>query len=235
MIKTVLFNLDGTLLPMNQDLFVKDYLQLLSSYFIPYGYDPKQLSATILKGLTYMIQNNGNETNEHVFFKAFNETYGNLYIKDINLFEQFYHTDFQQLKKHCHPNPIVQQLIKTLKDNHIQIIIATNPLFPQIATSYRIQWANINKEDLLHFTTYEDYSFTKPSLNYYQSILDKFNLKAEECLMVGNDVDEDMIASKLGIDTFLITDCLINKHNKDISQYNHGHFNDLIKYITNTL
>ena len=54
--------------------------------------------------------------------------------------------------------------------------------------------------------------------------------------MVGNDVDEDMEAGiKAGMQTFLITDCLINKKQVDINKYPHGSFNDLWDYITTIL
>ena len=49
--------------------------------------------------------------------------------------------------------------------------------------------------------------------------------------MIGNDVSEDMIASKLGMRVFLLTDCLINKHNEDISIYLGGDFDALFKFI----
>ena len=32
----------------------------------------------------------------------------------------------------------------------------------------------------------------------------------EECLMVGNDVEEDLVAGTIGVQTVLVTDCLIN-------------------------
>ena len=49
--------------------------------------------------------------------------------------------------------------------------------------------------------------------------------------MVGNDVGDDMVAQELGMKVFLLTDCLINKHNVDISVYPHGSFEELMEYI----
>ena len=49
--------------------------------------------------------------------------------------------------------------------------------------------------------------------------------------MVGNDVSEDMIAGQLGIRTFLLTDSIINKENKDIRQYPNGSFPELLNFI----
>ena len=40
-----------------------------------------------------------------------------------------------------------------------------------------------------------------------------------------------MIASTLGMKVFLLTDCLINREEKDISNYPNGNYDDLIKYI----
>ena len=66
---------------------------------------------------------------------------------------------------------------------------------------------------------------------YYKEILAKLDLKAEECVMVGNDVNEDMVAEKLGMKVFLLTDCIINKDNKDISVYPNGGFDQLKEFI----
>ena len=49
--------------------------------------------------------------------------------------------------------------------------------------------------------------------------------------MIGNDVEEDMVAEKLGINVFLLTNCLINKNNKNINQFPHGDFDELLSHI----
>ena len=48
MLKAVLFDLDGTLLPMDQDAFVEGYFGLLARKMIPYGYEPEKLVKAIL-------------------------------------------------------------------------------------------------------------------------------------------------------------------------------------------
>ena len=81
------------------------------------------------------------------------------------------------------------------------------------------------------FTTYEDYHFCKPNLNYYKELIEKMGLQPEECLMVGNDVGEDMITEELGMKVFLMPADLINKVGKDIAQYPQGGFAELLAYV----
>ena len=69
MIKHVLFDLDGTLLPMDQNEFVKYYMPLLAKRFVKYGMEPKALIGTIWKGVEAMVLNDGSTTN--FFFITF--------------------------------------------------------------------------------------------------------------------------------------------------------------------
>ena len=123
------------------------------------------------------------------------------------------------------------EIIALVKEKGLRPVLATNPLFPQIATASRIRWAGMQPEDFELFTTFEDYSYCKPNLKYYLEIMEKTGLAPEECVMVGNDVGEDMIAQNLGMKVFLLTDCLINKADRDISVYPHGGFSELARFI----
>ena len=127
--------------------------------------------------------------------------------------------------------PAAEETIRALHGMGYRTVLATNPLFPPTATQSRVRWAGLTPEDFEFITTYDNSSFCKPNPDYYREILGKLNLNAGECLMVGNDVNEDMIAQTLGMQVFLLTDCLINKDGKDISQYPYGSFPELMDYI----
>ncbi len=228
--KTILFDLDGTLLPMDQDKFVKEYFTRLSKWLAPYGYDSKLLVENIWKGFVGMVQNNGNLLNEDVFWNVFKQSFGEHVIEDQPVFEKFYQSEFQKIKDVCGFTKQAKEVIDTLKDSY-QLILATNPVFPRIATYSRIQWAGLDSSDFSYITTYENSHSCKPNLHYYQEILDLFSLNPEDCMMVGNDVKEDMVAGKLGMDVFLVTDCLINPEKEDISSFPHGSLEDLLKYL----
>ena len=231
MITTILFDLDGTLLPMDMDVFTGRYFELLASKMTGYGYDPKELIQNIWAGTKVMVKNDGRLTNEEAFWNFFCEKYGEERLEDQKVFDAYYANEFNEVQKVCGFNEKVPQLIQEIKRMGFREVLATNPLFPEIATRGRASWEGLSVDDFEYFTTYENSHYCKPNVEYYKELLEKIQVQPEECLMVGNDVDEDMIAETIGMSVFLITDCMLNRSNKDISRYPHGDFDDLLEYI----
>ena len=232
-ITTVLFDLDGTLLPMDQDEFIKAYFGLLTKTLAAKGYEPDAFLKALWAGTKAMMTNPGEKTNEEHFWEVFGSLMGPNRQADEAAFLSFYENEFQQVRAACSCNPKAAQTIALVKSKGLKTALATNPLFPRIATQSRIRWAGLNIEDFELYTTYEDYSYCKPDVRYYQAVLDKLGVTAEECLMVGNDAEEDTAAAKLGMQVFLLTDCLLNRKGVDIEQYPHGGFDELMDYINN--
>ena len=232
-ITTVLFDLDGTLLPMDQDTFIKAYLGGLVKVAAGYGYDPSLLAKSIMMGTYAMVKNDGSKSNEDAFWQYMQSVFGDKIMGDYHIFDDYYRTDFQKVADACGNTPKANEIVKQVKGKGLRVILATNPLFPRIATESRVRWAGLDKDDFDEITTFEDYTHCKPNIDYYKDILAKFNLDPEECLMVGNDVDEDMITTGLGMRVFLLTDDLINKSGTDINQFPHGGFDELKQFIEN--
>lgn len=231
-IKAVLFDLDGTLLPMDQDVFTKYYFKLLAQKLAPRGYDPKQLIDCIWAGTVSMVKNDGSCKNEEAFWNKFAQLLGDHVHDDEPVFEAFYKNEFSGAKQACGYNPKAAEAVAKVKAAGFRVALATNPLFPAIATENRIRWAGLTPDAFELYTTYENSSYCKPNPKYYLEITEQLGVKPEECLMVGNDVGEDMIAETLRMKVFLLTDCLINKDGKDISAYPQGGFEQLIEYIS---
>ena len=79
-------------------------------------------------------------------------------------------------------------------------------------------------------STYENSTFCKPDPAYYKEILMKLNLRPDECLMVGNDLKDDLYpALSQGIKGFYLNTYPIN----DDDQYDgpKGDFSDLLEYL----
>lgn len=230
-IKAVLFDLDGTLLPMDQDTFMGLYFKSLAAKLAPHGYDPKTLIDAVWSGTTAMVKNSGEKTNEEMFWEDFKNQNGRDAKKDLPVFEDFYRNEFEKVKAACGYHPKAAETVAFIKKKGLRVALATNPLFPAIATENRIRWAGLSPEDFEFYTTYENSHYCKPNPKYYEEVVARMQLHPVECLMVGNDVREDMIAETLGMKVFLLTDCLINKDDKDISGYPQGSFTELIQFI----
>ena len=229
---TVLFDLDGALLPMDQEAFTTGYFKLLAKKLAPHGYEPKSLVDAIWAGTAAMVKNDGSRTNEQAFWKKFSAIYGAEKARaDEPLFEDFYANEFSAAREICGFNAAAAETVRRLKARGLRAALATNPIFPRIATEQRIRWAGLAPEDFALCTTYENSTFCKPNPAYYLEIARTLHVQPEECLMVGNDATEDMAAREVGMDVFLLTDCLINAKNRDLNAYPRGDFAALNAYI----
>lgn len=228
----VLFDLDGTLLPMDMDTFTKAYFKLLAKKLAPLGYEAGALIDAIWAGTAAMVKNDGSVINEEAFWKKFTQLMGEKTLDDKPVFEDYYANEFDGARAATGFNPLAAEAVKRIKQAGMRVALATNPIFPDIATRKRTQWAGLDVNDFEAYTTYENSSFSKPNPDYYLDLLKKLNLEPSETLMVGNDVREDILAgTKAGMDTFLITDCMLNKDNADISQVKQGGFKELMEYL----
>jgi len=225
MVNTILFDLDGTLLPMDQEEFIKLYFKGLYIRFKD-TYDFETLEKTIWAGTKAMVENDGSKSNETVFW----ETANKLMSLDRTVaepeFYDFYENDFIIAKGATTASPIITGCIHRLKEKGYTIVAATNPLFPGNATRNRLRWAGFNPDDFALITTYEDSHYCKPNIRYYEEILGRLNKKPAECIMVGNDNQEDMCAETIGIKGHLITDCLINRGKAPITAAWQGTFEE---------
>ena len=236
MLKAILFDLDGTLLPMDQTVFMKDYFGRLLRRLIPLGYTPDVFHAAMKAGIAAMVKNDGSRTGEEAYWEAYTSVSGMDLEKELQILEEFYGTEFDDVSAACGFTPKAAELVHSLKARGIRVILATNPLFPRIATEMRIRWAGLQPEDFEFYTTFEDIGFCKPNPAYYKEVLRRAGLDAADCLMVGNDVAEDMMAGgAAGLRGFLLTDCLINTPGADIEQYPHGSFEELNTYLDSLL
>jgi len=212
--KTILFDLDGTLLHVNIDDFLKEYLHSISSYCSALA-QPKDFVPKLLEATTLMVRNNGKQTNEEVFMQNFLPALGKKYEQVYPLLERFYDEGFPQLERCAKRAENARLVVEEVLARGWQIILATNPLFPHQAIEERMRWAGIESYPWLHVTTYENSRSCKPNPLYYQEIVAKHGLEPKNCWMIGNDTGEDLVASELGLKTYLVTDYLIERQNNN--------------------
>ena len=232
-IKHILFDLDGTLLPMVQDEFVKFYMPLLAKSYMGAGVplDPKKFIGAVWAGYEAMVKNDGSRTNREAFWSYMEPELPISTEESENIALKFYENEFNQAICTTKPTPVSNQIVKKAKSRGLETYLATNPVFPQCATMNRIRWAGLVAEDFKVITTYETCTYCKPNPEYFRGILEEFSLDPSECLMVGNDVEEDLAIRSLGVKTYLVTDTMENKKDLPVKSDYIGTLEELLKFI----
>jgi len=205
MTKTILFDLDNTLILFDEAKFFKAYISKVAPIMSDIA-SPHALWQIILSATKSVLHNNGKITNQEVFKQIFTQKFGNQTEEIWQRFLKFYSNEFDQLKTLVNANKGVSEIFSFLSRKNIKIVIASNPFWPCIAMEKRMGWAGVKMEQVYLITHMENMHFCKPRLEYYQEICQKIKEKPENCIMVGDDLTNDMIAGKMGMTTFLTTD-----------------------------
>lgn len=234
--QAIFFDLDGTLLPMDNDTFIKGYLGLLSKAVAHLGYTPDTMIPTMWQGVAAMVKNDGSRSNFDIFWDYFSKAFGKDVYDHIPCFDAFYSDGFHKAKAFTSPTPLAGQAVSLARQKAGCVVLATNPFFPRVAVESRLSWAGLSPADFDLLTTYENSHSCKPNPAYYLEITKKLGLDPSRCLMVGNNAKEDVwAAQKAGLSAYLLTDCLIDEDGllEKGLDCPKGNFNDLIDFLQN--
>lgn len=220
--RALLFDLDGTLLPVDTHAFVEETVKIMAGQLADV-IQPERFVAAVWKAVEAVVANQDeNLTNEQVFYHTFFSHTDLDREEIIPKVERFYHEVFPTLGHLCQPTPLAKEIMEEAKRQGYVLVVATNPLYPRQAIWTRMQWAGVDHIPFALVTTYENCSFAKPNLAYYEAICQRIGMEPKQCIMVGNDMQEDMCAIQLGMKTFLVTDWLIDRGTPRYTPHDEG-------------
>jgi len=205
MTQAVLFDLDNTLILFDEKKFFTSYLPRISESFsdlMPVA----QFQERLLLSSRILLKNDGSLNNADLFMKHFCK--GLEPPREVlwQRFIEFYQEGFDFLEVLTTNIEGTREVVLALKEKNIKLVIASNPMWPESIQFKRLEWAGLKDVHFDLITHIENMSFCKPQLGYYQEICEKIAEKPQSCLMVGNDPVNDMVASQLGMKTYLTTD-----------------------------
>jgi len=203
--EAVFFDLDGTLIGLDMNEFLPDYLagvQRWTRHLSEDGHFMRSFDAAVQ---AMLAGGRPHMTNEEVFFSRLMIDLPHLERREMQeLFSAFYDEFFPTLRRHCTPVTGVRRTLRRLRSAGYRNILATNPLFPREAVVQRLCWGDLYPVHFEHISTYENSRYCKPHPGYYRDLLGVAEVSPDAVLMVGNDPVEDLAAGELGIDTFLL-------------------------------
>ena len=224
----ILFDLDGTLLPMDLKTFERAYFTGLTEAFPEFG--PEELVRLVWAGTKAMVRNDGSRTNREAFADTFTRESGVDYYANEERFLSYYRTGFERCAAVCRCTSLSREIVDTLRDKGYLVAVATNPIFPQIATAARLRWLGLDAASFPLVTTFENSHFAKPNPLYYREVCNVLGVAPGDCIMVGNDVEEDGSARALGMEVLLIRDCLLNPKGLSTEGFLMGSLEDLLAW-----
>ena len=210
-IKAVIFDMDGGLIDSEPVYLHHQYAHLKPSY--PWITLESMYPLVGISGQEYMpfMAKLCRRTDDAAFRQE---------MDAMNAGCQVYYPDI--LRKEVRP------LLHELKQMGLQVALASSSsreCIEQVLTQCKI------RELFDCIVSGHEFTHSKPDPEIYRFTMDKLGRKPEECLMVGNDATEDMAAREVGMDVFLLTDCLINAKKRDLNAYPRGDFAALNAYI----
>jgi len=205
LLKAVLFDLDNTLIHFDEREFFEAYIPRISTVFSDMM-PPETLITKLLLSTQMLVNNNGQMSNAEYFMNSFSQGYEGYKEEIWKRFIKFYETEFDRFQALVSVTPGVREVFVKLKKMGVKLVIASNPIWPQIVQMKRLSWAGLGDWNFELVTHIENMSYCKPHIEYYLEVCKKINEKPEGCLMVGNDPVNDLVVAKIGMKTFLVTD-----------------------------
>lgn len=213
MISTILFDLDGTLLPIDFDDYLAKYLSALgrrlARVIAPDTVRPVLTSATL-----EMVNNNDPDiTLSTAFWKAVTRAAGgtSTELRARIGEDEFLREDVAALRGDLTVPADSRKIVETAIESGYEVALATNPVFPREVIAERMRWAGLTGLPWRLITSYEDMHFAKPNPRFYTEVLQRIGRQPAECVMIGNDTRDDLVATTIGVKTFLLEGRIVHR------------------------
>lgn len=201
-VKHLLVDLDGTLLGNRHLSLSYDFVQQALSVLKVYG--GLRLGARLLLAMGREFKQASQEfTNDHRIVEIFAEQL-NLSIEETRrILREGITKIFPTLEKHFYPIQGAKEFLEWAKDR-FPLTLATNPVWPPEIIELRVKWAGVDPGIFGNITHARKMHAYKPSIHYYQEVLDQGGLKAQDCLLIGDNLKMDLPATRAGIRVFIV-------------------------------
>jgi FMN phosphatase YigB (HAD superfamily) len=231
-VQAVLFDLDGTLLKLEMDLFWRAYFDQLARYFADLVAPARFIEILQTSTKAMMRNSDSDRTNKEVFWAEFLPRAALDSDVVMPLVDRFYEEQFGLLGDYAAPAPLARDAVAAAVALGVPVVIATNPIFPRRAVEHRLAWAGLADVPFDLITTYEFMHACKPHHLYYQEIARLLESDPARCLMVGNDEVDDMSAAEVGMSCFLVEDTAAGRKARGKIAHR-GSMADLLEHLRN--
>jgi FMN phosphatase YigB (HAD superfamily) len=206
-LQAVLFDLDDTLLENDMATFGPAYLELFSRRLAPLS-SQADMEAALRVSLDAVLRHDDPRVTNHERFRRELAACTDLPVDHLQSYiDRFIAEDFPRLQPLVRRRAEAAEIVRQARARGLDVVLATNPMFPAQAIYRRMAWAGLDAKDFVRVTTPENSHACKPSPSYFHEILDTIDVAPKDALMVGNDWRMDIApAIALGMATYWIAE-----------------------------
>jgi FMN phosphatase YigB (HAD superfamily) len=225
---TLLLDLDGTLLDIEVSFFLGPMVEAMHDCFRDI-LDMDRFRKGLFGGTEAIMVESRSDGDTNL--DGFNNTFSRLTGMDIpnieKRFSQFYSDVHPTLSSYGRPVAGASEFISRAEREGYTLCLATNPIFPTSAVLERLRWSGVDPDAFRFIPGLETMSTCKPRIDYYIELCSILGVDPSACLMVGNDVQQDLPASETGMGTFLVEGQVIDRGTSDLEPDARGSLEDL--------
>jgi len=210
-VRAALFDLDGTLVDVDMQVFVPLYLRRLATRLEPYA-EPRRTFNTLRAAVMAMLGDTTGECSLEELLRAMLAEELQMAWPDYQAgLVAFCREDLPELQPLVKPHPLARNLVEACVERGWRVALATNPIFPREVIDARLAWGGLDDLPFQPVTSYETSRHCKPHPGFFRDLLAELDLPPQACLMVGNDTLHDLAAGRVGMPTCLLTTWRIDR------------------------
>jgi len=230
-IRALFFDLDGTLLQVEMRQFIPTYLDGLAVH-LGDRVDPPAFRALARNAIMHLLERRQRDGSNRRQFLRLLETHGGISPQQFERALGAYCDDgLECLRPLVRPLPEIRTLLDTAFASGREVVIATNPVFPREIVAARLRWGGMDDYPFALVSDWENSCLCKPAPGYFEDLLEHFNLRPEQALMIGNDTGHDLAAGRVGIATLLVDTWLIDRKEDALPPDWRGDHHQLIEIL----
>jgi FMN phosphatase YigB (HAD superfamily) len=202
--KTLLVDLDGTLVRLRGEKLLEARLAVRGARRFADVIPRLRFHGAFWRAARVMQSHTTERTNYDVLVGELAREAGRPDAEIAQVFEEMVTHDFPAMGWHFQPIPGAREALMRARDRGHRLVLATNPVWPERAVRMRLAWGGLGDVEFDFVTHSGIMTRCKPNTHYYREVLRRLALRADQCVMIGDNPRKDLPAAEIGIRTFLL-------------------------------
>jgi len=200
-LRCLLFDLDGTLLDIDGEQFLDDYVAALAPYFQRWA-DVDVFTRSVMAASVPIFGLHPHETNGEVFRNHLSRHLGMAPSVVDETMGRFHREAMDAMPIRRGPIADARPCVEAALRGGFQVAVATTPIYQPAVVALRLRWAGLEDIPWSLVTHSENMHTCKPDVDYFAEAASLLGIPPTQCLMIGDDRLQDMPAAKCGMHVY---------------------------------